>query len=161
MTGVVGHPLPLASKKTRLVLADDHPVVLRGLAQMFRLEPGFAVVDAVTDGAAAIRSVLEHLPDVLVLDVRMPGKNGLAVLRELRRASVPTRVVLLTAVLDEAELEEALRHGADGIAFKDASPRVLVECVKRVASGARWLDLGSYLRGLDSLRLQSSSSRRR
>src|SRR5437762_5992404 len=82
----------------RLVVADDHPVVLDGLTQIFSLEPDFQIVACAKNGDEALEAVRRHQPDIAVLDIRMPGKDGLAVVRELTREKLPTRVVILTAV---------------------------------------------------------------
>jgi DNA-binding NarL/FixJ family response regulator len=134
-----------------LVLADDHPIVLDGLEQLFRLEPDFRVVARCRDGEEALRALREHRPDVLVLDVRMPRLDGLAVLREIRSWDLPTRVVLLTAALDEEHLVEALRLGAGGVVLKEMAPNLLVEAVREVHAGGRWLDKRSFTRALGSL----------
>jgi DNA-binding NarL/FixJ family response regulator len=132
-----------------LILADDHPVVLEGLAQLFGLEPDFRVVARCTNGDDAVAAVRHHQPDVLVLDVRMPGKDGLVIVRELRDAALSTRVVLLTAALSETGLVEAVRLGVWGIVFKEMAPQVLVNCVREVHAGERWLGNRSVVRALE------------
>jgi DNA-binding NarL/FixJ family response regulator len=126
----------------RLVLADDHPIVLDGLEQLFRLEPELEVVARCRDAAAALAAVDRHRPDVLVLDLKMPGGGGLAVLRALAGREAPPRVVLLTAALDEDELIDAVRLGARGVVLKEMAPQLVVEAVRRVASGGEWLEEG-------------------
>jgi len=132
-----------------LVLADDHPIVLHGLHELFRSEPGFSVLAMCRDGSEALTAVRTHRPDVLLLDLRLPVMDGLAVLRSLRDDRLKTRTVLLTAFLDERAVAEAMRLGVAGIALKDSSPSLLLECVRRVRSGGSWFDadlLASTLR---------------
>jgi len=129
-----------ASARRRLVLADDHPIVLDGLEHLFRTEPGFEVVARCRDGEAALDAVRSLRPDVLVLDVRMPRRNGLDVLRELAASELSTRVVLLTAAVDEEELIEAVRLGVGGVVLKEMAPRNLVAAVRRVSEGGEWFD---------------------
>jgi DNA-binding NarL/FixJ family response regulator len=144
----------------RLVLADDHPIVLDGLEQLFRLSRDFAVVARCRDGEETLRAVRLHRPDVLVLDIRMPRGDGLQVLRSLQEEDLPTRVVLLTADLEEAQLLEALRLGAEGIVLKEMAPRLLVDAVREVHAGGRWVDKGSANRALEKLlRRQQEESR--
>jgi DNA-binding NarL/FixJ family response regulator len=109
----------------RLVLADDHPLILNGLENLFRPEKDLEVLALGTDGVEALQAVRKHRPDVLVLDIRMPGKDGLEVAREMRKEKLPTRIVLLTAVLDEGELLEAIRLGVQGIVLKEMAPSML------------------------------------
>jgi DNA-binding NarL/FixJ family response regulator len=116
----------------RLVLADDHPMMLAGLEQLLGLERDFVIVAKCTNGEEALQSVCDHQPDVLVLDLQMPGKHGLAVLRELQSKRLPTRTVILTAALDEDEVIEAMRLGVRGIVLKHMAPRLLVECIRAV-----------------------------
>lgn len=122
-----------------LVLADDHPIVLDGLKQLFTLEPDFEIVACAKSGDEALEIVRRSRPDILVLDIRMPGKDGLAVLRELAREKLPTRVVILTAVGQE-DVFEAIRLGARGVILKDMAPKLLVRCVREVHAGRRWLE---------------------
>ncbi len=134
-----------------LVVADDHPIVLEGLVQLFRLEPDFDVLARCTNGDETLEAVRRHEPDVVVLDVRMPGKDGLAVLREIAQEVPRTRVVLLTAGLDEEGVVEAVRLGAWGLVLKEMAPQTLVECVQKVRAGERWLDSPSVVRALEKI----------
>jgi DNA-binding NarL/FixJ family response regulator len=130
----------------RLILADDHPIVLDGLVQLFRVEPDFEVVARCRDGEEALREVRAHRPDVLVLDVRMPRLDGLEVLRKVRQEELGTRVVLLTAAVEEEQLVEALRLGVGGVVLKEMAPHLLLEAVREVHAGGSWLDKGSVSR---------------
>jgi DNA-binding NarL/FixJ family response regulator len=133
---------PVPSTPWRLVLVDDHPIVLDGLEQLFRLEPELEVVARCRDAAAALAAVDRHRPDVLVLDLKMPGGGGIAVLEALAGRPDPPRVVLLTAALDEDELIDAVRLGARGVVLKEMAPQLLLEAVRRVAAGGEWLEEG-------------------
>lgn len=143
----------------RLVLADDHPIVLDGLEQLFRLEQDFDVVARCRDGEEALRQVRLLRPDILVLDIRMPRQDGLQVLQAMRDEGLPTRVVLLTAALDEDQLVEALRLGVGGVILKEMAPRLLVDAVRQVRAGGRWLDKGSSNRALERLLQRDAESR--
>ncbi|HEX6144557.1 MAG TPA: response regulator transcription factor [Geminicoccaceae bacterium] len=134
-----------------LVLADDHPVVLAGLAQLLGLEPDFSILATCGGGDAAIEAVLRLAPDVLVVDLQMPGRNGLQVVRALHERRAATRVVILTAGLDEDEVLEAVRFGVRGIVLKDMAPERLVECIRAVHAGAGWLEQQTVSRALDRL----------
>lgn len=119
----------------RIVVADDHPFILDGLEQLFQSEDGCEIVARVANGEEALAAVEALQPDVLVLDVRMPRMDGIELLRILHEKRVPTRVVLLTASLDDARLLEAFRLGASGLVLKESAPRLLVQSVRQVARG--------------------------
>ena len=101
-----------------LVIADDHPLILDAMENLFRLEKDLKVVARCLEGDAALKAVRRHQPDILVLDIQMPAKDGLAVLRDMRKETLPTRVVILTATLDEEGLTEAVRLGVRGLVLK-------------------------------------------
>lgn len=135
----------------RLVLADAHPLILDGLENLFRQEGDFQVVARCQDSEEALRAVREHRPDILVIDLRMPGKGGLAILREIRRGKLPTRVVLLTAALDEDEAIEALTLGVSGVVLKEMAPNLLLQCLRKVHAGGQWVEKQSFSRALDKM----------
>jgi two-component system nitrate/nitrite response regulator NarL len=134
----------------RLVIADDHPIVLDGLEQLFLLEKDCEVVARARNGDEALRAVRQFQPDVLVLDLRMPGMDGLAVLEEMRREALPTRVVILSA-MNSDDLFEAIRLGARGVVLKDMAPRLLMQCVRTVHAGGKWLEKGVATSAVDKL----------
>lgn len=142
-----------------LVLADDHPLILDALEHLFCLEQGFQVLARCQDGDATLVAVRQHQPDVLVLDLRMPGTDGLAVLRELARTPGATRVVILTAVVDSQEVIEAVRLGVAGVVLKEMAPQLLVQCVRTVAAGGQWFERGAVSRALETYMRQDTSRR--
>ena len=124
----------------RLVLVDDHPIVLQGLQQLFERHADFEVVSCCPDGASALNAVAKYQPDVLVMDLRMPGLSGIDVLRELSATRSGCRSVLLTAIVRDDEVMEAVKLGVRGIVLKESSPDVLVDCVRRVHRGEQWIE---------------------
>jgi DNA-binding NarL/FixJ family response regulator len=135
----------------RVVVVDDHPIVLEGLERLFRLEGDIELVARCVNAGEALEALRIQLPDLLILDVRLPDRNGLDVLEAMRREGIPTRAVLLTAALSEDELLQALQLGVRGVVFKEAAPEVLVKCLRKVHAGERWLD-GEFLgRALESV----------
>jgi DNA-binding NarL/FixJ family response regulator len=143
----------------RLVLADDHPIVLDGLENLFRLEPDFRVVARCVNGEECLAAVRRYEPDVLVLDIRMPRLDGLAVLRELRREKHPVKVVLLATALEEEEVLEALRLGVRGMLLKELAPQMVVQCVRKVHAGGQWVEKQAFGRALDTLLRREAGER--
>ena len=142
-----------------LVLADDHPIILDGLEMLFRAEQDFQVLARCVNGEETLQAVRHHRPDILILDIRMPGKDGMAVLREVKKDSLPTRAVLLTVGLDEDDLLEAIRLGVRGVVLKEMAPQMLVQCVRKVHAGEQWLEKRSVGRALEKMLLREAGER--
>jgi DNA-binding NarL/FixJ family response regulator len=135
----------------RLVLADDHPLVLHGLELLLRQEPDFQVVACCRDGEETLQAVRQLRPDILLLDLRLPEMDGLAVLHKLRQAERPTRVVLLTAEVDEDNLLEAIRLGVGGLVLKELAVPLLIQCIREVHAGGQWLERRSVSRAMGKM----------
>ena len=143
----------------RLILADDHPPILQGLTLLLRQEPDFEVLAGCRDGEETLQAVRQFQPDVLILDILMPGKDGLAVLRELRQLEIPTRVILLTAAIDEDNLLEAMRLGVGGVVLKEMAVPLLIQCVRKVYAGDQWLERHSIARAMEKMLRRESGTR--
>ncbi len=122
-----------------IVLADDHHIVRQGLRALLESEPNFRLVGETGDGLAAVRMVEKLQPQVLITDVMMPGLNGLEVTRQVRKAAPQTRVIILSMHANDAYVVEALKNGAVGYVLKDSQAADLVQAVKEVAAGRRYL----------------------
>ena len=133
----------------RIAIADDHAIVLDGLRRLFDAEPDMKVVQCCTTGQDAVRAGLRSDVDILVLDYRMPGMTGLEVLAKLANERATCRTILLTAALSDDDAAEALRLGAQGIVMKESAPDTLLECLRRVYRGERWLDAEMQHRAAD------------
>ena len=131
----------------RIVLADDHAVVRSGLRLLLSSEPDLEVVAEAGDTEEAARYVRGHKPDVLVLDLNMPGESGLALIPRLRDELPETKIVVLTMQRDPAFARQALTAGALGYVIKDAADAELVAAVRLAASGQLYLNpqLGARL----------------
>jgi DNA-binding NarL/FixJ family response regulator len=134
-----------------VAIADDHPIVLDGLEQLFRLEPELEVVARCRNGEEALQALRTVAPDVLVLDIRMPGRDGLAVLAAIEQEKLSTQVVILTAALSDEDLLEAIRRGVRGVVLKEMAPELLIEAVREVHAGGQWLEKGLGGRALAKL----------
>jgi two-component system, NarL family, response regulator NreC len=129
----------IAAGPISVVLADDHHIVRRGLRALLASESGIQVVGEAADGLEAVAVVERLRPDVLVLDLMMPGINGLEVTRQVQHRASSTHVVMLSMYGDEGYLLEALRNGALAYVLKDADPRELLIAVREAAAGQRYL----------------------
>jgi DNA-binding NarL/FixJ family response regulator len=123
----------------RIVMADDHPIVRKGLRALLEAEPDCRVVGEADDGPAALDLVEQLKPDILVVDVIMPGLGGLEVTRQVRHRVPTTRVIVLSMHANEPYVLEALRNGAAAYVLKTTSTHTLVEAVREVAAGRRYL----------------------
>jgi len=119
----------------RVVLVDDQTLVRQGIRSLLELAGDIAIVHEAADGDAALAAIAREQPDVVLLDVRMPKKNGLDVLRELKQAGAVPPVILLTTFDDDEVLLEAVKAGARGYLLKDVSLEQLTDAIRAVAAG--------------------------
>lgn len=127
----------MAGERTgiRVVIADDHAIVREGIRQVLDGSEGIQVVGEASDGVEAFSRAQELVPDVVVLDVSMPGESGLDVAKRLKRALPATRVLMLSVYDNTEFVLEAVRAGADGYLLKDSSPAELRGAIRRVVAG--------------------------
>lgn len=121
-----------------LILADDHRIVRQGLRALLATEPDFKLAGEAADGIETVRLVDRLQPDILVLDLMMPGLNGLEVARQVHKRAPATRIVILSMHSDEAYVLEALRAGASAFVLKEASAEDLVRALREVGAGRRY-----------------------
>lgn len=125
--------------RTRIVIVDDHPLFRDGLRRLIETDPHLEVVGEPGDGATAVEQARAFAPDLMLLDVSMPGTTGIDVMRQMALAAPKTRVLLLTAGIDSAELREALRLGARGLLLKTARSAIILKAIRAVAAGEHWV----------------------
>jgi NarL family two-component system response regulator LiaR len=119
----------------RVLLVDDHPVVRQGLRALLSTHDGIDVVGEADDGAAAVTAAERLSPDVVLMDVVMPGMDGVEALRRIGERRPQTRVVMLTSYADEQQAMEAVDAGASGFLLKDASPRDVAAAIRAAHRG--------------------------
>jgi DNA-binding NarL/FixJ family response regulator len=124
-----------ASPAVRIVVADDHQVVRDGFAGLLETQPDFTVVGTASDGAEAVRICRDLRPDVVLMDVRMPGMDGIEATRQLSRFAVDARVLILTTFDLDEYVFDALRAGASGFLLKDVTAERLFDAVRVIAAG--------------------------
>jgi DNA-binding NarL/FixJ family response regulator len=123
------------SAPIRVLVVDDHPVVRQGLRTFLDLQDDITVVGEAADGEAALAEALEHSPDVVLLDLRMPGADGASALRAFREHEVPAKVLVVTSFTDPSAVLPALRAGAAGYVYKDIDPPALAAAIRAVHAG--------------------------
>jgi DNA-binding NarL/FixJ family response regulator len=131
---------PAEPRKIRIVVADDHPIFRDGLCRLLALEPDFEVVAQAQDGRQVLDVLQTHEPDILLLDLKMPGLDGLATLQRLQTSKHKTRVIVLTASEDKNEFVQAMKLGTSGIVLKQSATDLLIKSIRKVNAGEIWLD---------------------
>jgi DNA-binding NarL/FixJ family response regulator len=134
-----GTTMPVKSK-IRIVVADDHPIFRDGLCKLLALEEDFEVVAQAQDGRQVLDVLQQFEPDILLLDLKMPGLDGLATLQRLQVAKNKTRVIVLTASDDKNEFVQAMKLGTSGIVLKQTATELLIKSIRKVHAGEIWLD---------------------
>jgi len=122
-----------------VLLADDHPIVRQGLRHLLETQPDFKVVGEASDGLEASQMAERYHPDVLVVDMMMPGLNGLEVTRQVSQRSPGTRIIVLSMHNNDAYILQALKRGASGYVLKDSGPAEVIKAVNQVMLGRRYL----------------------
>ena len=131
-----------------LVIADDHPIVLQALWDLFTEQADITPVASCSSGAEAVEAVLRLRPDVLLLDLKMEGLSGLDVIRQLNERGASCRTVVLTAAASDEDVANALALGVSGLILKEATPEAVVESVRQVSQGRSWIDRDTLGRAL-------------
>ncbi len=127
-------PVPI-----RILIADDHALFRDGLRRLLQAEPGLEVVGEASDGDVLVDLVRKTKPDILLLDLSMPRRDGMEVLRELLANRLPVRTLLLTASIEKLQIVQALKLGAYGVIMKESTTRQLVDGIRCVMAGEYWV----------------------
>lgn len=125
--------------KLRVLVADDHFIVRSGLVAVIQAEPDMTVVAQAADGAEAVSRFSEHLPDVALLDLRMPVKSGAEAIELIRRNHPSAHLLVLTAFSGDEDIRRALRAGARGYVLKSSTGEGLIPAIRAVAAGESWI----------------------
>lgn len=138
----------------RILIADDHPIFRDGLKRLLESEGEFKVIGEACDGVEAVSMARQLIPEVMLLDLAMPRRQGLETLRELASDARSVRVILLTAAAEKEQIVEALQLGARGVVLKDSATQILLKSIRAVMNGEYWVgresvsNLVQYLRTL-------------
>ncbi len=131
---------PKETKKIRILIADDHPIFRDGLKKLLSLESDLQVIGEAQNGQQAVEMVDKLQPDILLLDLKMPGLNGVAALEQLQNKLKTTRVIVLTASDEEHEIVQVMKLGTSGVVRKQTATELLIKSIRTVAGGEIWLD---------------------
>jgi DNA-binding NarL/FixJ family response regulator len=142
----------------RVVIADDHTIFRKGLRSVLEAEMGFTVVGEAADGEQAVELCRDLQPDVLLLDLAMPGQSGMDALAELATSPSPVRTILLTAGIQKDEIVKALQLGAAGVVLKSASTELLFKSIQSVMAGQHWIGREAVSDLVQALREQMANS---
>lgn len=131
----------------RILTVDDHPLVHEGVATVIRKQPDMLLVAEATNGQLAIQRFREHLPDVTLMDLRLPDMSGIDAMVAIRSEFPEARVVILTTFAGDVEIQRALEHGARGYVLKSMPPKELVEVIRQVHAGKKRIpsEIAAYL----------------
>jgi DNA-binding NarL/FixJ family response regulator len=132
--------MPERATPLRILLADDHVTVRHGLKLLIEAQPDMKVISEASDGKAAMHSALALKPDVIVMDISMPGMNGLAATRALKQKQPNVIIVTLTRHGDDAYVQELLRAGVAGYVLKQSAPTELIQAIRAAAAGGQYID---------------------
>jgi two-component system, NarL family, nitrate/nitrite response regulator NarL len=133
-------PAVLKDELIRIVIADDHPIFRDGLRKLLTLEDDFRVVAEARDGKEVLEVLEELQPDILLLDLKMPGLDGLSALQKLQNSRTKTKVIVLTASEDKNQFVQAMKFGTCGIVLKQTATELLIKSIRKVHAGEIWLD---------------------
>jgi DNA-binding NarL/FixJ family response regulator len=125
--------------KIRILIVDDHPVVRTGLTSMLSTQENFAVVGAASTGEEGLALIAQTAPDVMLLDLRMPGMNGIDVLHAVHRCESPPRIIVLTSFETDEDVYRAVQAGAHGYLLKSTTQNEMIVAIRSVAAGKRYI----------------------
>ena len=144
LSALLGSELEASAEGTpvrmRILIADDHPIVREGLRKLLSLEDDVEIVGEAADGEATVSMVERLDPDIVLLDLRMPGMDGFGALQRMQRLGKKTRVIVLTASEDRNEFVQAMKLGCSGIVLKQTASDLIIKSIRKVFAGEIWLD---------------------
>ncbi len=143
--------LPTSNKPIRILVVDDHPVMCSGLSNMLNTQNGMTVVGAAGSGPEALQFIAHEVVDVMLLDLRMPGMNGISVLQMLQTVADPPKVIVLTSYDQDEMIYKAIKSGAQGYVLKDASEAELIAAITVVHEGKRYIPIDIAARLADRM----------
>jgi two-component system nitrate/nitrite response regulator NarL len=145
----------------RILVADDHAIFRDGLRKLLGDADDVTIIGEASNGTECVKMLAKFKPDILLLDLRMPEKDGLAVLEEVNFDSLPTKVIVLTAAEDDRDVVRAMRLGARGVVLKQSASDLLLKSIRKVADGEIWLDNRMTAEVIDAFKKSAEAGQRR
>ncbi|HVB54836.1 MAG TPA: response regulator transcription factor [Candidatus Acidoferrales bacterium] len=150
-----------AKQVVRILVADDHAIFRDGLRKLLEGADDVQIVGEASNGVECTKLLAKLKPDILLLDLRMPEKDGLGVLEEVNFDSLPTRVIVLTAAEDDRDVVRAMRLGARGVVLKQSASDLLLKSIRKVSDGEIWLDNRMTAEVIDAFKKSAEAGQRR
>ncbi|MGD0963532.1 MAG: response regulator transcription factor [Candidatus Acidiferrales bacterium] len=150
-----------AKPVTRILVADDHAIFRDGLRKLLEGADDVEIIGEACNGVECTKMLAKLKPDILLLDLRMPEKDGLAVLEEVNFDTLGTRVIVLTAAEDDRDVVRAMRLGARGVVLKQSASDLLLKSIRKVADGEIWLDNRMTAEVIDAFKKSAEAGQRR
>jgi len=150
-----------AKQAIRILVADDHAIFRDGLRKLLEASDDTQIVGEASNGLECTKMLPKLKPDILLLDLRMPEKDGLAVLEEVNFETLPTRVIVLTAAEDDRDVVRAMRLGARGVVLKQSASDLLLKSIHKVYDGEIWLDNRMTAEVIDAFKKSAEAGMRR
>ncbi len=122
-----------------ILIVDDHAIVREGLQAILKLEEGISVVGMAKNGAEALKVVTSHKVDVIILDISLPGRNGLEIIKEVKKVQPNVRIIMLSVYPEDRFAIRAFKAGASGYLTKEMAPEMIVEAIRKVSSGGKYI----------------------
>jgi two-component system nitrate/nitrite response regulator NarL len=150
-----------SKQAVRILVADDHAIFRDGLRKLLEGADDVQIIGEASNGVECVKMLSKLKPDILLLDLRMPEKDGLGVLEEVNFDTLPTRVIVLTAAEDDRDVVRAMRLGARGVVLKQSASDLLLKSIRKVSDGEIWLDNRMTAEVIDAFKKSSESGQRR
>jgi two-component system nitrate/nitrite response regulator NarL len=150
-----------AKQVVRILVADDHAIFRDGLRKLLEGADDVQIIGEASNGVECTKMLAKLKPDILLLDLRMPEKDGLGVLEEINFDATPTRVIVLTAAEDDRDVVRAMRLGARGVVLKQSASDLLLKSIRKVADGEIWLDNRMTAEVIDAFKKSAEAGQRR
>jgi DNA-binding NarL/FixJ family response regulator len=150
-----------AKPVTRILVADDHAIFRDGLRKLLEGADDVQIIGEACNGVECTKMLAKLKPDILLLDLRMPEKDGLGVLEEVNFDTLGTRVIVLTAAEDDRDVVRAMRLGARGVVLKQSASDLLLKSIRKVADGEIWLDNRMTAEVIDAFKKSAEAGQRR